>query len=124
MIRKFFIISILLCSVAVAKAQSVSCIEERGSWVYVYDEKGKKISTQSASTVGSVKGWSSTFWVSKKGNWYYLWTPKGKRYKTMSAENMGEVIGVSGNTFTTRRGNWVYTYDQNGKRLSSRYSAR
>ena len=101
-------------------ARSISNVEQRGSWYYIYDEAGKKVKTMSASTLGDVKGWCSTFIVSQNGSWIYIYDIDGRRLKTLSASSVGEVIAVSGNTFTTRKGNWIYTYDATGKRIHTR----
>lgn len=103
-----------------ASARSISNVEQRGSWYYIYDEAGKKVKTMSASSVGDVKGWCATFFVSQKGSWIYLYDIDGRRIKTLSASTVGEVIAVSGDTFTSRKGNWIYTYDSTGKRINTR----
>ena len=101
-------------------ARSISNVEQRGSWYYIYDEAGRKVKTMSASTLGEVKGWCSTFIVSQNGSWIYLYDIDGRRLKTLSVSTVGEVIAVSGNTFTSRKGNWIYTYDATGKRIHTR----
>ena len=122
--RIFAILIGLVLAAGAMWGQEVSNIEQQGNWVYVYDARGKKACSLSSSSVGTVVGWSSTFWVSYKSNWYYLWTPKGKKYKSISASSVGEVVSVSGGTFTSRKGNWTYTYNSQGKKINSRYSTR
>lgn len=104
-------------------AEGLSDIRKNGSWYYLYNEKGKRYKTMPASSVGTVVGWSSSFFVSQNGSWIYLYDSDGKRYKTMSASSVGEVIAVAGNTFTSRKGAWIYTYDSSGRRINTR-SAR
>lgn len=98
----------------------ISSVERSGSWIYMFDEHGKKYKTLSASTVGEVMGYSSTFFVSRNGSWVYLWDAEGKKYKTLSASTVGDVTGVSGDTFTSRNGSWIYTWDRNGKKINTR----
>lgn len=62
----------------VSGAHRISTIERSGSWYYLYDEGGKKYKTLSASSVGEVVGYSSTFFVSRSGSWIYLWDTEGK----------------------------------------------
>lgn len=116
------ILALLLLSILslTAMARSISNVERNGSWYYIYDEAGKKVKTMSASTVGEVKGWCSTFIVSQNGSWIYLFDINGRKLKTLSVSTVGEVIAVSGNTFTSRKGNWIYTYDASGKRIHTR----
>lgn len=117
---KYLTIAVLSLAI-LAGSHQISRVERDGSWVYMYDESGKKYQTLSANSAGDVLGYSSTFFVSR--NWIYLYDTEGKRYKTMSSGTVGDVIGVAGNTFTSRNGNWIYTWDKNGKRLNTR-SAR
>ena len=98
----------------------ISNVETSGSWVYIYDQDGKRYKTMSASSVGDVKGFSTTFFVSRNGSWVYLWDSKGRRYKTMSYSSVGDVVGVAGETFTSRNGSWVYTWSKEGKKLNTR----
>lgn len=101
-------------------AKGISYIERDGAWYYIYDDNGKRAKTLSASSVGDVKGWSATFFVSESGSWIYIYNEDGKRTKTLSKSSVGNVLAVSGDTFTSRSGNWIYTYDRDGKRLSTR----
>lgn len=116
------IIAILLLSIIslTAAARSISNVEQRGSWYYIYDEAGKKVKSLSVNTVGEVKGWCANFFVSQHGSWIYLYDINGRRLKTLSANTVGEIIAVSGDTFTSRKGNWIYTYDSTGKRIHTR----
>lgn len=115
---------VLLCLLAFSSmnimAEVISSVEESGSWVYLYNEKGSKYKTLSASSVGRVVGYSSSFFVSESGSWIYLWDADGKKYKTLSKSSVGDVIGVAGNTFTSRSGSWIYTWDRNGKKINTR----
>lgn len=90
-------------------AEEISSVETSGSWIYLYNSKGTKYRTLSKSSVGTIVGYSSTFFVSESGSWIYLYDADGKRYKTISKSSVGEVTGVAGDTFTTRSGNWIYT---------------
>lgn len=101
-------------------AETISSIETTGSWVYLYNAKGSKYKSLSTSSVGTVVGYSSTFFVAESGSWIYLYDADGKRYKSMSKSSVGEIIGVAGDTFTSRLGPWIYTWSKDGKKLSSR----
>lgn len=104
-------------------AEEISSVETSGSWVYLYNSKGSKYRTLSVSSVGTVLGYSSSFFVSENGSWIYLYDSDGKKYKTLSKSSVGTVTGVAGNTFTSRSGSWIYTWDKNGKKINTR-SAR
>lgn len=103
-----------------SKAEQISSVETNGSWVNIYNSKGKKFKTLSSSTVGEVKGFSASFFVTQNGSWIYLWDSEGKKYKTISKSTVGEIIGVAGDTFTSRNGGWIYTWDKEGKKINSR----
>lgn len=104
-------------------AQEISSVETSGSWIYLYNSKGTKYRTLSASSVGVVLGYSSTFFVSESGSWIYLYDSDGKKYRTLSKSSVGDVIGVAGDTFTSRSGSWIYTWNKDGKKIATR-SAR
>lgn len=118
---KKFSIFILLAFAAISmRAEQISSVEPSGSWIYLYNAKGQKYKTLSASSVGTVLGYSSSFFVSESGSWIYLWDSDGKKYKTLSKSSVGNVIGVAGDTFTSRSGSWIYTWDKNGKKINTR----
>ena len=103
-----------------SKAEQISSVETNGSWIYIYNSEGKKYKTLSASTVGIVKGYSSSFFVSENGSWIYLWNAEGKKINTMSKSTVGEVLGVAGDTFTSKNGSWIYTWNKDGKKINTR----
>ena len=118
--KKFLAISLLILSFTVIYAEEISSVESSGSWVYLYNSKGKKYKTLSASTTGRVIGYSSSFFVTQNGSWIYLYNSDGRKYQTLSASTVGEVIGVAGDTFTSRNGNWIYTWSKEGKKINTR----
>lgn len=120
--KKLLIALFLGFGVLTGLAETISSVESSGSWVYMYNSQGKKYKTLSSSSVGTVKGFSSTFFVSESGSWIYLYDADGKKYKTLSKSSVGDVIGAAGDTFTSRNGNWIYTWDRNGKKINSRYA--
>lgn len=121
--KRFLAVVFLSLTCLAMSAEELSSVECTGSWVYLYNAKGKKYKTLSANSVGTVLGHSSTFIVSRNGNWIYLWDNEGRKYKTMSASSVGDVISVAGETFTSRNGNWIYTWSKDGKKIATR-SAR
>ena len=118
--KKMFITAMLLLAVAGLKAQSISHIETTKSWYYIYDEKGRKIKTLSASQ-GELKGYSSTFYLIKQGSAFYVtYDASGKRLHTFAVASVGEILAVSGDTFTSRMGAWIYTWSKDGKKINAR----
>lgn len=107
---------------AQSTSKTISSIDDKGSWYYVYDEQGKKVATLSKN-IGTVQGFGSDWFVVTTNNWLYLYDIKGRKYKTMSLSSYGEVVSVGSNTFVTRKGSWLYTFDRNGKKINTR-SAR
>ena len=99
---------------------TIASIDVSGNWIRLYDEKGRNYKTLSVSSVGEIKGYSSTLIVTQSHNWIYLLDAEGRKYQTKSVSSIGEVIGVAGDTFTSRNGNWIYTWDRNGKKISTR----
>lgn len=67
-------------------SQQISRVERDGSWIYMYNESGKKYQTLSAnSVVGDVIGIAGNTFTSSNGNWIYTWDKNGKRLYTRSA---------------------------------------
>lgn len=118
--KKIFILLVLGMFGLSSRGEQISSVETTGSWIYIYNSKGQRYKTLSSSTVGTVKGYSSTFFVSENGSWIYIWDSEGKRIQTMSKSTVGEVMGVAGDTFTSRNGSWIYTWDKTGKRINTR----
>ena len=118
--KKLLLLFLLVMFGLSSKAEQISSVETSGSWVYIYNSQGKKYKTLSVSTVGTIKGYSSSFFVSESGSWIYLWDADGKKIKTMSKSTVGDVIGVAGDTFTSKNGSWIYTWDKDGKKINTR----
>lgn len=121
---KILLAMLVLAMGAAAQAtKGISYVEQKGDFIYVYDEGGRRAYTKSVSSAGQVVGWSGSFWITCSRDYYYIWTADGKRHKTLSRHTVGEIVGVSGDTFTSRRYDWIYTYDKDGRRIGTR-SAR
>ena len=118
--KKLLLLILLTMFGLSSRAEQISSVETSGSWIYIYNSKGQKYKTLSASTVGTVMGFSSNFFVSQNGSWIYLWDSEGKKINTLSKSTVGDVIGVAGDTFTSKNGSWIYTWDKNGKKINTR----
>lgn len=81
---KCLTIAVLSLSI-LAGSHQISRVECDGSWVYLYDESGKKYQTLSANSVGDVIGVAGNIFISRNGNWIYTWDKNGKRLNTRSA---------------------------------------
>lgn len=122
--KRFALIICILIGAFTIKAETLSSVETKGSWIYLYNSQGKKFKSLSQSSVGTIAGYSSTFFVSRKGSWYYIYDSDGRRVKSMSASSVGDVIGVAGDTFTSNKGGWIYTWSKDGRKISSRYTGK
>lgn len=111
---------LLFALMAQLMSGAISYIRRDGSWYKLYDEKGKSYKTLSASSVGSVIGWSSEFFIARNGSWYIFYDAGGKRYRSASVSSIGEIVSVTGDTFTAINGSWVKTYSKEGKLISTR----
>ena len=101
--------------------EQISTINQNGNWINLYNHSGKKYKTLSTSSVGTLVGYSSNFFITEHGNWIYLYNSDGRKYKTLSKSSVGNVIGVGGNTFTTIKGEWIYVYDESGNKIHTRH---
>ena len=113
MYKKVLLILSLMISVTVfaqsSQQRTISYIEMTETWVYIYDESGKRYYTDSRSRFGDVVGYSSTFFIIRRGSFYILYDPDIRTLKTMSISHVGEILGVAGNTFTARKGSFTTT---------------
>ena len=121
--KKILLAAALSLTFLTAGAETLSSIDQTGTWIYLYNSQGRKYKTLSTSSVGEVLGYSSTFFVARNGAWIYLYDADGRKYKTLSVSTVGEVLGVAGDTFTSRNGAWIYTWSRDGRKISTR-SAR
>lgn len=79
-------LTIAVLSLAIlAGSHQISRVERDGSWVYMYNESGKKYQTLSANSVGDVIGVAGNTFTSRNCNWIYTWDKNGKRLNTRSA---------------------------------------
>lgn len=53
----------------------------KGSWVYVYDERGRQLFTKS----GALHGFTGGTVAVRKSNWIYVYDEKGRQISTTSA---------------------------------------
>ncbi len=102
-----------------AQQKQISYIKNDGAWYQVYDEKGKKITTMSKSSVGEVVGWGVDFFVSLDGAWYKIYDANGNKINTLSKASVGKVVSVSGSTFTSENGGFLYLFDKKGKKINT-----
>ena len=57
---------------------------QRGSWVYIYDEKGSQVGSVLSAGDGLV-GFTSAAVSIKRGNWIYMYDEKGQQTGCVSA---------------------------------------
>jgi hypothetical protein len=60
---------------------------QKGSWVYIYDEKGRQLATVSAGSGSQdgLTGYTSSTVNVRKGSWIYTYDEKGRQISTTSA---------------------------------------
>ena len=59
---------------------AIGMAQQKGSWVYVYDEKNHQTCTLS----GELYGYTSSTVTIKKGSWLYMYDEKGHNTGTRS----------------------------------------
>lgn len=100
--------------------KSLSKIQQRGAFYELYDASGKKYKSVSVATIGTIVGYSSSFFISQKGAFYELYNSEAKKYKSISIATFGEIVSITGETFVSRKGAFLVTYDKNCKKISTR----
>mgnify|MGYP007056157663 CR=1 FL=1 len=118
--RFISILLVLLFSFGNADAQSISHIEQTGSWYYIYDQDGRKVKTISTSQ-GAIVAHGTSFYILRQGNSFYVcYDLNGKRLCCLSVSYVGDILSASGDTFTSRNRSWIYTWDKYGKKINTR----
>ena len=118
--RKVITIFAMFLCMTELSAQTISHIETKGNWYYIYDSNGRKTKTLS-NTSGTLLRYSSTIFIMRNGSWYYIYDANARKIKTMSKSATGDIIAVAGDTFTSRIGSWIYTWDKTVKRIHTRF---
>ena len=97
---------------------AIGSASEKGSFVYLYDEKGRQIGCLGLSG-GRLAGFSSTSVGIEKGSFLYIYDDKG-RHKTTIGLSGGRTIGFTSSSISIERGSFVYTYDEKGRQTGCR----
>lgn len=84
---------------------------QKGSFIYMYDEKGKQLGIAAAGS-GKFVGYSATFVCVQKGSFVYTYNEKGSQIGTVSIGS-GVVQGCTG-TINVKKGSFIYMYDEKG----------
>ena len=98
--------------------RGISDVSESGSWIVVYDDRGREINRMSSS--GSrLLGSGSDFFVVQNSSWFVTYNEQCREINRMSFS--GKVFkGAGGHTFTTQESSWIVTYNQNCKEQGRR----
>lgn len=62
---------------------TIANVIHKGSWIYVYDEKGRKLATLAGD---ALHGFTSSTVSVKKGSWIYVYDEKGKKLSSIPAK--------------------------------------
>jgi hypothetical protein len=63
---------------------AISNVQNEGSWIRVYDEKGKRISQMPSSNIRVINAAGNSF-TTKEGSWLRVYDEKCKRISQRSA---------------------------------------
>jgi len=119
--KKNFFLILLFLSLTKVNAQ-IADVQQKGSWLYVYNENNKELSHLSLSHSDQYIGMGSSFYIVQKGSWLYVYDSNSKEISHMSLSSSDKVKSVGGNNFNLQKGSWIYTYDKNCKEVSHRSS--
>jgi len=64
---------------------AIGLVQQKGSSVYVYDEKGRQLCVKSMGRSDSIIGYTSQTFTIKKGNSIYIYDEKGRQTSVKSA---------------------------------------
>jgi hypothetical protein len=118
--KKFLLMATMLLSFGAVKAQ-ISDVQQKGSYLYVYGENNKELSSMYFSSSDEYLGMGSSFFVVRKGSYIYTYDYYSKEIASMYFSSSDKFKSAGGNSFNIKKGSYIYTYDKNCKELSSRY---
>ena len=119
--KKLFLLAFMLLSISAVKAQ-ISDVQQKGSWLIVYNENNKEISRMGFSNSDEYLGMGASFYVVRKGSWLIVYDENSKEISRMGFGNSDVFKSAGGNSFNIKKGSWIITYDKNCKELSRRSS--
>jgi hypothetical protein len=111
--------TLMLLAFGSLKAQ-ISDVQQKGSYLYVYGEDNKQLSSMRINSSDEYLGMASTFFVIKKGSYIYTYDYNSKQIASMRFNSEDVFKSAGGNSFNIQKGSYIYTYDKNCKQLSSR----
>ena len=117
--KRILLAALMLMTIGALKAQIVD-VQQKGSWLYIYGENNKKLSSMGLGSSDEFLGMGSSFVVIRKGSWLYTYDANSRKIASMGLGSSDKFRSAAGNSFNIQRGSWIYTYDKNCKKLSSR----
>jgi len=117
--KKLLFIATLLLMCGVSKAQ-IADVQQKGSFLYVYGENNKQLSSMSINSSDEYLGMGGSFFLIKKGSFIYVYDYNSKQISSMSINSSDKFKSAGGSSFNIQKGGFIYTYDKQCKQLSSR----
>lgn len=117
--KRILLAALMLTAFGALQAQIVD-VQQKGSWLYIYGENNKKLSSMGLGSSDEFLGMGSSFVVIKRGSWIYTYDANSRKIGSMGLGSADKFKSAVGNSFNIQKGSWIYTYDKNCKKLSSR----
>jgi len=117
--KKILVIALTIFAFNVAKAQ-ISDVQQKGDYLYVYDEQNKRLSYLQISSSDEYKGMGASFFVVQKGSYLYTYDEESNRIAYLEISSSDKFKSAGGSTFNVQKGNYIYTYDKKCNRISYR----
>ena len=118
--KKLLLILTILLSFGAFKAQ-ISDVQQKGSYLYVYGENNKELSSLWLISSDEYLGRGSSFFVVQNGSFIYTYDYNSKKIADLYLTSSDIFKSVGGNTFNIKNDSDINTYDKNCKKLSSRH---
>ncbi len=117
--KKLLFLATMLLTFGVSKAQ-ISDVQQKGSYLYVYGESNKQLSSMGINSTDEYLGMGASFFIIKKGSFIYVYDYNSRQISSMSINSSDKFKNVGGSSFNIQKGSYIYTYDKQCKQLSSR----
>ena len=121
--KKLLFLATLLLTFGVSKAQ-ISDVQQKGSYLYVYGENNKQLSSLYIKSTDEYLGMGASFFIIKKESYIYVYDYNSRQISSKYITSSDKFKNVAGSSFNIQNGSYIYTYDKQCKQISSRYNSK
>jgi hypothetical protein len=101
---------------------AIADVRQEGSYLKVFDEKGKKMSDLYVSSNMEFMGVASDFYIVKDGSYLKTYGADSRKIADLYISSNMAFKSAAGSSFNVQDGSYIKSYDKNCKKTGERYS--